>query len=124
MEFKDKEITLLLGQNERLIKQNQELLYGELEQRKVLKKAISFFGEEMQIFVAVEEMGELLQALSKFKRHEGDVNNIIEEIADVEIMMQQLCLIFDCSNDVATMKSQKIERLKEKIKRLENERNE
>ena len=92
MEFKDKEITLLLGQNERLIKQNQELLYGELEQIKVLKKAISFFGEEMQIFVAVEEMGELLQELSKFKRREGDVNNIIEEIADVEIMMQQLLI--------------------------------
>jgi NTP pyrophosphatase (non-canonical NTP hydrolase) len=63
-------------------------------------------------------MGELLQALSKFKRHKGDINNIIEEIADVEIMMQQLCLMFECYEEVVAVRRQKIERLK---KRLEDE---
>lgn len=111
-------IELLKAQNELIKKQNLEILQGEYEQIKVVREAIRHYGYDHQIMVAVEEMGELLQALSKFKRHEGDINNIIEEIADVEIMMQQLCLMFECYEEVVAVRRQKIERLK---KRLENE---
>lgn len=113
-------IELLKAQNELIKKQNLEILQGEYEQIKVVKEAIRHYGYDHQIMVAVEEMGELLQALSKFKRHEGDINNIIEEIADVEIMMQQLCLMFECYEEVVAVRRQKIERLK---KRLENDKN-
>lgn len=111
-------IELLKAQNELIKKQNLEILQGEYEQIKVVREAIRHYGYDHQIMVAVEEMGELLQALSKFKRHEGDINNIIEEIADVEIMMQQLCLMFECYEEVVAVRRQKIERLK---KRLEDE---
>ena len=101
-----------------LKQQNQEILKGEFEQYKTIQEAIRLFGKEHQVYVAIEEMAELTKELIKEKRHYNNRDEIIQEIADVEIMMQQLCLIFKCSNEVVNMRRQKIERLK---KRLEDE---
>lgn len=65
-------------------------------------KAVQKFGERAQILVAIEEMSELTKALLKYIRHEdfnqGDydaiVESIAEERADVEIMLEQLNVIF------------------------------
>ena len=54
----------------------------------VFEKAINTFGETPQKIVAMEEMGELIQAISKDLR--GKEHNVEEEIADVEIMLQQM----------------------------------
>ena len=64
-----------------------------VSKRKVFKAAIEQFGEVNQIDMAIEEMAELIQALNKYKRNLK--HNIEEEIADVEIMMDQLRVIFD-----------------------------
>lgn len=94
-----------------------DLFLGEFEQYKVVKKAIRRFGKEKQVYIAIEEMAELTKELIKDKRGFDNHEQIVEEIADVEIMIQQLCLIFKCSNEVVEMRRKKIERLK---KRLEN----
>jgi len=51
----------------------------------ICKKAIDTFGGAIQQVVAMEEMGELIQAISKSIRCKS--NNVEEEIADVEIML-------------------------------------
>lgn len=75
----------------------------------ICKKAIDNFGAAIQQVVAMEECGELVQAISKSIRSKE--HNVEEEIADVEIMCTQLRLIYN-SSKVDEIKQQKLERLK------------
>lgn len=75
----------------------------------VFEKAINTFGETPQKIVAMEEMGELIQAISKDLR--GKEHNVEEEIADVEIMCKQLRMMYD-NDKVDQFVFDKIERLK------------
>ncbi|GAA0107354.1 YopX family protein [Clostridium tertium] len=58
-----------------------------MDKLKVMEKAIDTFGEGMQKIVAMEELAELQQALSKDLR--GKEHNVEEEIADATIMLMQ-----------------------------------
>lgn len=78
----------------------------------ICKKAINNWGVAIQQVVAMEEMGELIQAISKAVR--GKQNNVEEEIADVEIMLMQLRLIFN-NQKVEEIKQAKLKRLKELV---------
>lgn len=55
--------------------------------------AVTRFGSEHQIRKAAEELGELIQALMRYGNGEPVVGNVAEEIADVEIMLEQLKII-------------------------------
>ena len=83
--------------------------------------AVRAYGEDTQIMTAIEEMAELTQALSKNKRYPDNLSvleNIAEEIADVRIMLDQLELIFNCSDVVENYRVKKIHRLADRIKKL------
>lgn len=87
------------------------------EQREVLKLAIEIYGEKNQIDKCIEEMAELTQALLKHRhrlyRREGTAEiycNLIEEIADVSIMLEQMVMIY--------VEEPVREEINEKIKRL------
>lgn len=60
----------------------------------IYKKAIAQYGVEPQRKMAIEEMAELTNALMKFARGRVTVEDIVEEVADVSIMMQQLGIIY------------------------------
>ena len=70
-----------------------------------IKQIVEHFGTAEQIVKAKEELIELLAALNR-----NDTDNIIEEIADVEIMLEQLKYIFDCKCDVDNIKNYKLDR--------------
>lgn len=76
--------------------------------RELYIEAINKWGAHAQIMMAVEEFGELLQALSKEWR--GKKSNIEEEIADAEIMLEQIKLLFD-KGGVEIHRSEKLKRL-------------
>lgn len=78
-------------------------------------RLIEKYGENMQCIVAMEEMAELQKELSKAIRGKQDINHIIEEIADVEIMLEQLKLIFRCENAVQEYKLSKLEKTRGKL---------
>jgi NTP pyrophosphatase (non-canonical NTP hydrolase) len=80
--------------------------YTELD---VLKLAISKFGATEQETVAIEECSELIQAITH--KHRGRKHNLVEEIADVEIMLEQLKIINGCADEVEDIKSEKLARL-------------
>lgn len=82
----------------------------------VLNQAIRKWGYDMQQAVAIEEMSELTKELCKYKRGAQNFNQIAEEIADVEIMMEQLKIMFDCHRQVEFYREDKIKRLAERIK--------
>ena len=75
---------------------------------------INKFGKDNQILKCVEELNELSQALCKFNSADsGEVTfeKVVEEIADVEIMLNQIKIILNISeSDVETMKNYKIMR--------------
>lgn len=79
----------------------------------ILSSAIRTYGEKAQEDVAIEECAELIQAITH--KHRGREHNIAEEIADVEIMLEQLKIINNCQTEVANIHKQKIERLYHRI---------
>lgn len=87
-----------------------------------LEDAIKTYGEQSQILVAVEELSELQKALLKWIRAKNDKHvqsfpellaNIKEEMADVEIMLEQMKFIFGPCN---YEKDTKLMRLRERLR--------
>lgn len=68
----------------------------------IMQRAIDTYGERAQCDVAIEEMAELTKALLKTRRapdndhaaQQRAISNVVEEIADVEIMISQLKIIY------------------------------
>lgn len=81
--------------------------------KELFKMAISEYGSVAQERQAIEECAELIQAIS-FK-HRGREHNIEEEIADVEIMLEQLKMINNCYDKVQNIKAYKLKRLYHRI---------
>ena len=79
-------------------------------------RAIRIYGENSQVDVAIEEMSELTKAILKYRRAENKnkneaeylEDNIIEEIADVQIMLDQMRIIF---GDTSSQEEYKLNRL-------------
>lgn len=92
-------------------------------QRKICEDAIQIFGVPAQLDMAVEEMSELTKEICKHKRGLGDKGHIAEEIADVEIMLEQLKLIFDRRVSVEAQVDSKLDRLQGRIKEAINASN-
>lgn len=83
--------------------------------RWILELAIKKYGPEMQKTVAVEEMSELIKEICKDKRGNDNYLPISEEIADVEIMLEQLKLIYNVGPLVEVQKQNKLKRLQERL---------
>lgn len=84
----------------------------------ILQDAINTYGRDSQINIAMEELAELIQALSKFNRDNSDlstVDNISEEMTDVIIMLSQLEMIFGNSKDIKAFIHSKLKRLHDRI---------
>lgn len=64
------------------------------EENKIFQDAIEFFGATSQKIMVVEEMSELIKELCKDLRDRGNVENIADEIADVEITIAQIKRIY------------------------------
>lgn len=72
----------------------------------------------MQELIAIEEMAELTKELIKKERGLGDIKKIQNEIADVEIMVTQLRMIYDPER-IDQIKAEKILRLIQNINEVE-----
>lgn len=80
-------------------------------------------GIDNQLEQTVEELAELIVAVKKYKRYSGNptvYRNLIEEIADVEIMLEQLIYLLDIGtsvDDVATLKvHRELQRIENKLR--------
>lgn len=80
--------------------------------------AIETFGKTNQTIVAIEELSELQKELTKTLRGSFNFEHVIEEIADVEIMLDQLKIMFNINSlDLMRAKLKKQNRLKERIEK-------
>ena len=82
------------------------------EQLRHLKTFVEHYGVYSQQIKTIEECSELIKAICKCE----DMNTIIDEIADVEIMINQLKVMFECFGEVEDRIDFKIKRQLERIK--------
>lgn len=75
----------------------------------IYEKTLIAWGMTSQMDMLIEECAELIQAVQKLKRC-PTLENVIEELADVEIMCEQMRFIFNPS-EIDMVKKQKLERL-------------
>lgn len=85
-------------------------------EKQVISEAIERYGEERQLVKCCEEMAELTQAICKrFDKGPGcdfDTEAVVEELADVEIMLEQLRIILEIDPALeARWRERKIRRL-------------
>lgn len=80
------------------------------------KELLSRFGIEKQTLMLAEEQGELIKAINKKLRGKGDRLSIVEELADVVIMLQQIAQFFDIDKDeVNLIMNKKLKRTEERL---------
>lgn len=82
------------------------------EQDAVLRRALELWGVDAQVRQTLEELTELQLAFLKWWRKPTDdrTHNVIEELADVKVMIRQMEMVFD-EDSVQQVVAQKIERL-------------
>ncbi len=90
----------------------------EQDERTVCVLAVEKFGPESQINMALEECAELIEALCKFRRERVGTLDVITEIADVQIMCEQLAYMFG-EQTVEDERKRKIERLRKRLTKYE-----
>lgn len=66
-------------------------------EHEIYARAINLWGVSAQFCQAMEECAELIVAVNKQMRHHDNINNIIEEMADVSIMIDQIRMMVGCS---------------------------
>lgn len=87
----------------------------DIEKITTMQEAIEHYGKSAQVDMAIEEMSELTKALLKERRYGMDdirEHDIIDEIADVSILIGQLMLIFDNADEVNDRITIKLEHLR------------
>lgn len=87
-----------------------------MKKEELYDEAIKKFGAPMQLVVCIEEMAELAKELTKAYRGYRNNAHLAEEIADVEITVEQMKRYFKLEIPVKCQKDKKLLRLEERIK--------
>ena len=82
----------------------------------IYREALETYGYISQTLMCLEEMAELQKELCKNARGRENKEAIAEEIADVQIMLEQMMILHDCHLLVAKYKRHKIKRLERNLK--------
>lgn len=85
--------------------------------RDTYSEAVHTYGKQSQLIMAMEEMAELTKELSKNIRGAKNTEAVSEEMADVEIMLEQLKVIFRNRAEVDCVRCAKLERLAMRLER-------
>ena len=99
---------------------------NKVERRKLYVKAIQEWGMTSQLGMLMEECAELIHATHKFIRKQDSSirvrRNFVEEIADVEIMLEQIKFTLydgDLQDTIKTAKYDKLLRLRDMLEEIE-----
>lgn len=85
-----------------------------MNNRELYNRVLSEYGISAQMWMLIEECGELLNAIAKFKRCRSTKEDIITELADVHIMVEQMAFFFGW-NEFIDEKERKLKRLQERV---------
>lgn len=86
-----------------------------MHEMSLLQRAIAKWGKDAQMKMVLEEMSELQKEICKMWRGKDNRDAIAEEVADVEIMLDQLKLMLDIPYQVEQHRQNKLQRLQERL---------
>lgn len=97
----------------KLVESLPDLQPATLSFNNICKEAVAKFGITAQEFMCIEECAELIDVLAKQSRGRVKVLNIIEELADVYIMVLQMAHFYGLQdfNDKVDEKLQRLQNL-------------
>lgn len=81
----------------------------------ILLAAVAMWGQDAQAKMLLEEMAELQKEICKAWRGKDNTVEIAEEVADVEVMLAQIKMIFGIDASVGVYRDAKIERLRQRL---------
>jgi len=82
----------------------------------ISERALKTFGLDKQMIKCIEELSELQKELCKYSLGQGNLEHTIEEIADVEIMLEQMKLGMDIGfYELNAAKDKKLCRLRDRL---------
>lgn len=88
----------------------------------IYHRALKTWGKNPQMLQVIEEMSELIKEILKnVNRGKDNISDIIEETADVEIMLEQLKCCYNINTQVADYKKQKLLKIAKRLDEWENE---
>lgn len=99
-----------------IVLENYLIAEDSEELKKLYKEASEKFGNDLQMYLLFEEIGELISSICKFKRKRVNTEKISEEIADLELMLGETKFLFRLNEKIEKIKKEKIERLKKRLK--------
>ena len=79
--------------------------------------ALNLWGEDFQKSMFHEEIGEVLTAISHNKRGRCGNDAVLEELADLQIMLNQMVILYGTDEEFKTVLNAKLTRLVERIER-------
>lgn len=82
-------------------------------EKRIYEKALETFGRDSQMHMCSEEMSELNKVLMKIFRNgfKSQRENLIDELADVKVVVPQIEYIFGISAEVEKRRQEKLDRL-------------
>ena len=86
-----------------------------IDKESICREALQHFGWPAQRLKLYEEIGELMVELARFDIGRSTVYSSAEEIADVQILLEQMMIHYDCRDMVEDWSFAKLFSLKEKI---------
>lgn len=113
--FRKDELRSLLRETYADLKKREDADEAAVQRRETLARAVNTYGTEAQLKMMLEEMSELTKAICKLWRAkpgqelETAVESIREEAADVQIMLDQIRIIFGGTEQA---EAEKIDRLR------------
>ena len=90
-----------------------------MKKEEIYDLAIEKNGADTQKIVCIEEMSELTKELTKDIRGRGNRKCISEELADVQIMIEQMIRFYNCQDLIKGIKDKKLIRLENRLTEVE-----
>ena len=82
----------------------------------IYQRALKVWGKEPQMLQVIEEMSELTKEILKnINRKKDNIAELIEETADVEIMLEQLKCCYNIKQQVEDYKAQKLLKIEKRL---------
>lgn len=87
-----------------------------VKNKNLLKRALSAFGPEAQLDQCQEECAELIVAINHYRRNRIPVTDLAEEMADVELLIEQLLMVLDIEPAIYRLiQTKKMRKLEERL---------